>query len=908
MKYINSELITDDVIRQVEDIELNEVKQKSPSHVSDEFATLETVSELHFERIDTENFYKLFDTYNIYSDTEGLECRGVDVSENIAERAERFRHLPSSEREMIEKAILQYANDNEEEVLLAMRLTGREADRTFADELEQKYGLNTDKVRIATELFSSTYAIWEVSDLLDTPAYEFDTENAQYAAITEKLKQIDESANFLEHFQLPATHVTSKHAGDLIEAGQLLRKSDSSDNPWHFLGDGVYAGIFGCYKDWNGYLNKEMFEFRVPLADTVPLITHFNRPRSQVNLLGEGLDIMDRDTMIATAVGIQQWRHRGDDYRVIDDLKLNLLASVLDAPVEIYTDSDGIETIVADTDKEPIHWAMACRALRIPRFIPKSELSKSDIVYKPNQEWVEKIHEDDSPELLSRAEGLAIIGNLTESMRSKDLDSVMNLVEKLEKKSCSVFIDPYTADEFDEANGRYTFTSGWSRGHNWDNYFGGGLELDALENDASSLSKITLDVPLRNMFIIGDNHRDQYDAYVSRPEKAIVVLPVDTLSINLLEHGKGTVDTNGTQESSVIWRMAQQGDYSNNCFISEEQEQTLKEVLGYDVRVERNVITPDFINGEYDRLVIPRSVSVLKVSSIAYTLGLMEVVYSDQVEDLNMLADGEQRARLAQYQEVIANRVEVSPDVEDLVTQIEKNGNLTELDKFLAKVYFVLETPEYEVKDFLTERALLIEKLGGNFPESSTLNEMTPRREWFIRESSAHGTPHTLRVMLNMELLARLAAENQPEGENVNLRALEIATMLHDTRRQTDDYDDYEHGARASDFMETLLDSQYADLFKEADLVLATRIMTEHSLDDYPEMTLEEKLFKDADALDRYRFGRGPDPDYLRTPEAAQIDNSAKQMAYLSKFLLQNGYTRSESAITAGRVLGLLKN
>ena len=256
-----------------------------------------------------------------------------------------------------------------------MRLTGRETDRNFPNDLEKKFGVSTDKVRVATEIFRSTYTIWETNNIVKTVDNQGSAPTTQQLfAIKQNLINLNESASFLEHYQVFATHVTSIENGESINNIDVLLKSDTGEKP-HFEGDGVYAGILGSYQDWN---SGEMFEFNVPFIDTLPMLVNYNYPKSMVNILCEGLDIKDSENQITRATGLQQWKQLEFKNDVIEQWKVDLLEEFLEAPVKVKLDTQGIQTAIADTKIEPIYWAMFCRSLRIPRFIPQSELNKSD--------------------------------------------------------------------------------------------------------------------------------------------------------------------------------------------------------------------------------------------------------------------------------------------------------------------------------------------------------------------------------------------------------------------------------------------------------------------------------------------------------------------------------------------------
>lgn len=110
------------------------------------------------------------------------------------------------------------------------------------------------------------------------------------------------------------------------------------------------------------------------------------------------------------------------------------------------------------------------------------------------------------------------------------------------------------------------------------------------------------------------------------------------------------------------------------------------------------------------------------------------------------------------------------------------------------------------------------------------------------------------------------------------------ASSFHDTRRH-DDYLDVGHGARGAAYYHAYCKGKGLPFYR-----LAARIMQYH---DHPD-TLGNKIigerfgkhgvllyhiFKDADALDRFRLGPGGfDPRYLRTPEGKALYDYAKNI------------------------------
>lgn len=139
---------------------------------------------------------------------------------------------------------------------------------------------------------------------------------------------------------------------------------------------------------------------------------------------------------------------------------------------------------------------------------------------------------------------------------------------------------------------------------------------------------------------------------------------------------------------------------------------------------------------------------------------------------------------------------------------------------------------------------------------------------------SIHEKPHALRVLVFSLLLGALEPVN-----SADLERLALAAVFHDSRREDDDLDTG-HGMRAS--------LHYADWAKSQGLEpdpIVRHALAFHDLDDLlgcglavePQKRLITQLFKDADALDRYRFGLdGLDPSFLRRPSSKRLMHAAQ--------------------------------
>lgn len=149
--------------------------------------------------------------------------------------------------------------------------------------------------------------------------------------------------------------------------------------------------------------------------------------------------------------------------------------------------------------------------------------------------------------------------------------------------------------------------------------------------------------------------------------------------------------------------------------------------------------------------------------------------------------------------------------------------------------------------------------------------------DFSLRNSEKHTKEHCARVLLYALLIAKKAGISRSERE-----LLCTASVFHDSRRQ-DDWLDVGHGQRAADYYKAFCQTHPLTYDERI-----YRIMAFHDLDDNFGETALSKLengillyhiFKDADALDRFRLGPNAlDIRYLRTQEAKSLYNYAKQV------------------------------
>lgn len=161
---------------------------------------------------------------------------------------------------------------------------------------------------------------------------------------------------------------------------------------------------------------------------------------------------------------------------------------------------------------------------------------------------------------------------------------------------------------------------------------------------------------------------------------------------------------------------------------------------------------------------------------------------------------------------------------------------------------------------------------------------MHRRVRFNMPDSKIHASAHCERVLL----YALILGEDIFGEDSEALEILAHASIFHDTRRQ-DEYLDTGHGARAAVYYE-----QFCNENSDIQFHPETRfLMRYHDLDDAIGKEAIKKhfgekadrvlklyaIFKDADALDRWRLGsRGLDPKYLRTEKARNMTDYSQRI------------------------------
>lgn len=153
--------------------------------------------------------------------------------------------------------------------------------------------------------------------------------------------------------------------------------------------------------------------------------------------------------------------------------------------------------------------------------------------------------------------------------------------------------------------------------------------------------------------------------------------------------------------------------------------------------------------------------------------------------------------------------------------------------------------------------------------------------DFWLKDSEKHTKEHCSRVLLFCLLIGDKRRLPQKEAD-----ILCMAAVFHDSRRQ-DDWYDVGHGQRAADyyreycvFHERRFEQQCYDIMYYHDQDDQIGIDTISSRNPSVQNgVLLYQIFKDADALDRFRLGPdGLDIKYLRTDEAKSLYEYAKMI------------------------------
>lgn len=156
-----------------------------------------------------------------------------------------------------------------------------------------------------------------------------------------------------------------------------------------------------------------------------------------------------------------------------------------------------------------------------------------------------------------------------------------------------------------------------------------------------------------------------------------------------------------------------------------------------------------------------------------------------------------------------------------------------------------------------------------------------------LADSSIHSHAHCERVLL----YAMMLGDKLMPGDEAALTILAHAAIFHDTQRY-DEWADVGHGARAAVFYKEFCRTHKEVVFMPE----AVYVMGYHDRDDRvgreaiqrdfsaqeERMLLLYSIFKDADALDRWRLGRRAlDINRLRSDEAVALAGFSRKLVEL---------------------------
>ena len=153
-----------------------------------------------------------------------------------------------------------------------------------------------------------------------------------------------------------------------------------------------------------------------------------------------------------------------------------------------------------------------------------------------------------------------------------------------------------------------------------------------------------------------------------------------------------------------------------------------------------------------------------------------------------------------------------------------------------------------------------------------------------MADSKIHAAAHCERVLLYALILGEQIFGDDEDA----LTELAHAAVFHDTRRH-DDYLDTGHGARGAVYyreycaehpdMKCYPESAYLMRYHDLDDKVGRAAISKKFGADAPRVLKLYDIFKDADALDRWRLGpHGLDPKFLRTPQARGMTEYSRRI------------------------------
>jgi len=346
--------------------------------------SVDTVNTVPFEELKHDDFYKIYDRLFKRKDFDE-----TDIALDMQERKEAYLSLPPQEQEVVEKFAVQCALKNWPGLLDTLKIIGRETDEEIIDDLEQKYGRELHNLRIAVHLFKMTYGMWRMNyDLRTSNEFELSPDE-----INTRLIEIKTAAQELSKYKVWATHATTSEGEyNIGKSGALVKSKADWTGGSHFEGEGVYVGILGSYRDWN---EDRVYDMRVSLADTLPILVSFDEPKGMACVLCDMLDISGGLEGLAIPFGLVEFKQIDYSKYPITEWKVQLLEELLGGKAKIGKDENDRPCVICDTKEEPIVWASIARALMVERFIPMSSLRYTEF-YRANKIYDTLNTEDDN--------------------------------------------------------------------------------------------------------------------------------------------------------------------------------------------------------------------------------------------------------------------------------------------------------------------------------------------------------------------------------------------------------------------------------------------------------------------------------------------------------------------------------
>jgi hypothetical protein len=224
----------------------------------------------------------------------------------------------------------------------------------------------------------------------------------------------------------------------------------------------------------------------------------------------------------------------------------------------------------------------------------------------------------------------------------------------------------------------------------------------------------------------------------------------------------------------------------------------------------------------------------------------------------------------------------------------------------------------YIYRDLSWQEAVdrLWKETGDTLPTREYLTQFQMSPTWFTRPdlaTSIHGIAHMTRVLVYVNLEVNVFT-----GEHVldyERDALSLSAVTHDTQRVIHEAADPQHGKRASDWI--------WDRYWMGDLPFITKDKTHtyllvsyaayvnqhHDPDDHEDtMSFLLALFKDADALDRFRDPKEGNfnATYLRFPHSHLLIPIASELVQRSEARIKDGGNLFGSVLDAASEMRLI--